>query len=118
MTASAGQPSHNGTHDGVEVVGEWVTGYVRRHPLASLNTVGEQFVLGVRTIEYFVVDVLTGRFQWQEFVRQSAFMAGAAVLPTILVALPVGSDAVHPVRSDGRAGRRDVLGGRGQRTRR
>ncbi len=90
MTASAGQPSHNGTHDGVEVVGEWVTGYVRRHPLASLNTVGEQFVLGVRTIEYFVVDVLTGRFKWQEFVRQSAFMAGAAVLPTILVALPVG----------------------------
>ena len=57
--------------------------------MASLQTVGEQFVLGVRTIQYFFFDLVTGRFQWQEFVRQGAFMAGTAVLPTILVSLPM-----------------------------
>ncbi|MEZ0362426.1 MlaE family ABC transporter permease [Mycobacterium sp. pUA109] len=62
------------------------TGYLRRHPVASLATVGEQFVLGVRTLRHLV----TGRFPWAEFGRQAAFMAGAAVTPTVLVALPIG----------------------------
>lgn len=69
---------------------EWGAGYVRRHPLASLNTLGEQYVLAVRTIQYCVLDLFAGRFQWVEFVRQGAFMAGTAVLPTVLVALPIG----------------------------
>ncbi len=75
--------------DGVASIQEWGVGYVDRHPLASLRTVGEQFVLGIRTIQYFFIDLFTGRFQWQEFVRQGAFMAGTAVLPTILVSLPI-----------------------------
>ncbi|GBE65426.1 ABC transporter [Mycobacterium sp. MFM001] len=76
--------------DGVAAIEEWTAGYVRRHPLASLTTVGEQYVLAVRTIQYFFVDLFTGRFQWIEFLRQGAFMAGTAVLPTVLVALPIG----------------------------
>lgn len=76
--------------DGVDVITDWAGGYVKRHPLASLATVGDQFVLGVRTIQYLLADLITGRFQWQEFVRQGAFMAGTAVLPTVLVALPIG----------------------------
>lgn len=76
--------------DGVDAITGWAGGYVKRHPLASLSTVGEQFVVGVRTMQYFFVDLFTGRFQWQEFVRQGAFMAGTAVLPTVLVALPIG----------------------------
>ena len=75
---------------GVREITDWTTGYVKRHPLASLTTVGDQFVLGVRTIQYLIIDLLTGRFQWQEFIRQGAFMAGTAVLPTVLVALPIG----------------------------
>lgn len=75
--------------DGVTAIQDWAVGYVDRHPLASLRTVGEQFVLGVRTVQYFFIDLCTGRFQWQEFVRQGAFMAGTAVLPTILVSLPI-----------------------------
>lgn len=74
---------------GLVAIEQWGVGYLRRHPLASLNTVGEQCVLGVRTIEYFFVDLFTGRFQWEEFVRQGAFMVSTAVLPTILVALPI-----------------------------
>ncbi|HLR99240.1 MAG TPA: ABC transporter permease, partial [Mycolicibacillus parakoreensis] len=76
--------------DGVGAIEDWSAGYVRRHPVASLKTVGEQYVLGVRTIQYFFIDLFTGKFQWGEFVRQGAFMAGTAVLPTVLVALPIG----------------------------
>lgn len=75
--------------DGVVAIRDWSVGYVRRHPVASLTTVGEQFVLGVRTVQYFFFDLITGRFQWHEFVRQGAFMAGTALLPTILVSLPI-----------------------------
>ena len=74
----------------MQQITDWAGGYVSRHPLASLTTVGDQFVLGVRTIQYLIIDLLTGRFQWQEFIRQGAFMAGTVVLPTVLVALPIG----------------------------
>ncbi|MDQ2635842.1 MAG: ABC transporter permease [Actinomycetota bacterium] len=76
--------------DSIEVIGNWAGGYVKRHPLASLATAGDQFVLAVRTVQFFFIDLFTGRFQWQEFIRQGAFMAGTAVLPTVLVALPIG----------------------------
>ena len=89
MTASQPRPSAQ-TGDGVATIGAWSASYVRRHPQASLATVGEQFVLAVRTLQYLVVDLVTGRFQWQEFIRQGAFMAGTAVVPTVLVALPIG----------------------------
>ncbi|MBB2989527.1 phospholipid/cholesterol/gamma-HCH transport system permease protein [Mycolicibacterium iranicum] len=75
---------------GTQVVQDWAGGYVRRHPLASLTTVGDQFILAVHTVQFFLIDLFTGRFQWQEFIRQGAFMAGTAVLPTVLVALPIG----------------------------
>jgi phospholipid/cholesterol/gamma-HCH transport system permease protein len=88
MTATVDPPP--GAHDGPAVIGEWGAGYVRRHPLASLTTVGDQFVLCVRTIQFLIIDLFTGRFQWQEFVRQGAFQAGTAVMPTVLVALPIG----------------------------
>lgn len=75
---------------GVQVAQDWAQGYVRRHPLASLTTVGDQFVLGLQTLKFFVIDLVTGRFQWREFIQQGAFMAGTAFLPTVLVALPIG----------------------------
>lgn len=90
MTAPADRAQSSEARDGVAVIADWGAGYVRRHPLASLVTVGDQFVLAVRTLQYLVVDLVTGRFQWQEFIRQGAFMAGTAVLPTVLVALPIG----------------------------
>ena len=76
--------------DGVDAIVSWGTGYVERHPLASLSTVGSQFVLGVRTLQYLFTDLVTGRFQWIEFIRQGAFMAGTAVVPAARVALPSG----------------------------
>ncbi len=91
MTAASERASDRGASPtGVGAIEDWATGYTRRHPLASLTTVGDQFILGLRTLQYLFVDLATGRFQWQEFVRQGAFMAGTAVLPTVLVALPIG----------------------------
>ncbi|MHA3021658.1 MlaE family ABC transporter permease [Mycobacterium sp. BMJ-28] len=89
-TAGERSAGPGGPQNSVGAIEDWTVGYARRHPLASLTTVGDQFILGVRTIQYLVVDLATGRFQGQEFVRQGAFMAGTAVLPTILVALPIG----------------------------
>lgn len=80
----------DGAGNGTAAITDWTAGYVRRHPLASLSTLGEQYVLAVRTVQYFSADLVTGRFQWAEFVRQAAFMANTAVLPTVLVALPIG----------------------------
>ena len=78
------------TSDGVREIDHWVSGYVERHPRAAITTVGNQAIMAVRTIQTLFVDLVTGKFQWQEFIRQAAFMAGTSVLPTIFVALPIG----------------------------
>ncbi len=88
MTADAERVAPR--HDGLNSIDKWTTGYVKRHPIASVNTVGDQFVLGIRTLQWFFVDLFTGKFQFQEFVRQGAFMAGTSLMPTILVSLPLG----------------------------
>jgi phospholipid/cholesterol/gamma-HCH transport system permease protein len=82
--------SPNGKYAGIDAIDNWVSGYIKRHLLASITTVGNQAVLGVRTIQTLFIDLFTNKFQWQEFVRQAAFMAGTSVVPTIFVALPIG----------------------------
>jgi len=76
--------------DGIREIDNWVSGYVDRHPRAAINTLGNQAIMAVRIIQTLVVDLVTGKFQWQEFIRQAAFMAGTSVLPTVFVALPIG----------------------------
>ncbi|MFC8044068.1 MlaE family ABC transporter permease [Nocardia sp. NPDC057353] len=71
-------------------IGRWLRGWVDRHPGTALATVGGQFLLGVHTVKYLVLDLLAGRFPFREAVRQGAFMASTALLPTIFVALPIG----------------------------
>ena len=74
----------------VNEIGGWARGYLRRHPIAALETVGGQFVLGFRAVQYLFIDVVTLRFPFVEFVRQAAFMASASALPTMFVAMPIG----------------------------
>jgi len=74
----------------VDEVTHWAGGYLRGHPGAALETVGHQFVLGVRAFQYLCTDIVTRRFPFGEFVQQAAFMAKTAVLPTLLVAIPIG----------------------------
>lgn len=71
-------------------IGNWARGYLRRHPVAALETVGGQCVLGIRAIQYLILDIVTLRFPFAEFVRQAAFMASASALPTMFVAIPIG----------------------------
>jgi phospholipid/cholesterol/gamma-HCH transport system permease protein len=78
------------THDGIREIDNWVAGYVRRHPSAAVATGGNQAILAIRTIQTLFIDLFTGKFQWREFIRQAAFMAGTSVAPTIMVALPIG----------------------------
>ena len=56
-TAEAGR-----RHDGVREIDDWVSGYVERHPRASINTVGDQAIMAVRTIQTLFVDLFTGKF--------------------------------------------------------
>ncbi len=69
----------------------WTQRYVRRHPVASLETVGAQFVMGVRALQFLAIDLVTGRFVFREFVGQAAFMIRTSYLPTIAVALPISA---------------------------
>lgn len=78
------------TPKATDEITSWMTGYVRRHPRASLETVGGQFVLGIRAVQHLIVDLLTLRFPVKEFIRQATFMASASALPTIFVAIPIG----------------------------
>ncbi len=68
----------------------WSKGYVDRHPVASLETVGLQCILGMRALQYLVLDIVRWRFSFPEFVHQAAFMASTAMLPTMCVAIPIG----------------------------
>nr|WP_234800104.1 ABC transporter permease [Mycolicibacterium diernhoferi] len=67
----------------------WWRGYLHRHPLASLRTVGGQCVLAVRTFQYLFGDMVRGRFPFWEFVDQAVFMARTAVVPTLFIAIPI-----------------------------
>jgi len=69
----------------------WAGRYLRRHPGASLETVGGQVVLAARAVQYLFVDITRGRFPFREFVQQAVFMAKTAFVPTIAVAIPISA---------------------------
>ncbi|WP_082952647.1 MlaE family ABC transporter permease [Mycolicibacter sinensis] len=75
---------------GLQAVVDWLLHYLKSHPIQSLGTGGSQVVLGVRAIQYLFVDLFSGRFLVGEFIDQTAFVAGAAFLPTVFVTIPVG----------------------------
>lgn len=90
LTVSPEREEHVDGGSPLAEVGSWARSYARSHPLQSLGTVGGQTALGLRTVQYLFVDLFTGRFALSEFVKQAAFMAGTALLPTLLVTIPVG----------------------------
>jgi len=75
---------------GLRAVVDWLVQYLQNHPIQSLGTGGSQVVLGVRAVQYLFVDLFTGRLLLGEFIDQTAFVAGAAFLPTVFVTIPVG----------------------------
>ncbi len=90
MTANHARSRPPETRSAVREIGDWGRRYMRSHPLQSLHTVGGQVVLGVRTVQYFAVEIVTRRFIVGEFIKQAAFMAGTAFTPTLLMTIPIG----------------------------
>lgn len=70
-------------------IGRWSKGYLARHPVTALRTVGGQCVLAVRAAQYLAIDIARGRFPFTEFVEQATFMARTAIVPTMFVAIPL-----------------------------
>ncbi len=70
-------------------VTQWWRGYLDRHPVTSLRTVGGQCVLAVRVFQHLIGDIVRGRFPFWEFVEQAVFMARTAVVPTLFIAVPI-----------------------------
>ncbi|WP_245547477.1 MlaE family ABC transporter permease [Nocardia brevicatena] len=69
---------------------EWTKDYWRDHPKKSLETLGRQMTMGVEAVTELAVSIFRGRFPFDEFIRQCAFMASVAAAPTLLVAIPIG----------------------------
>ncbi|WP_188584953.1 MlaE family ABC transporter permease [Gordonia jinhuaensis] len=64
--------------------------WISAHIGASLTTMGRQLALGAHALRAGIVDVFTWRFSFSEFIKQCGFMATTSVLPTLLVAIPIG----------------------------
>lgn len=68
---------------------EWVKKYWREHPKRSLETGGRMITMGGESIGTLAADVWARKFPFGEFIRQCAFMASVAVVPTLFVAIPI-----------------------------
>ena len=79
-----------GERSALREIRDWMGRYVETHPLRSLETLGGQVVLAIHTLRYLVEDIFGRKFQFREFVQQSAFMAGTAFVPTLFVTIPIG----------------------------
>ncbi|WP_307828491.1 ABC transporter permease [Antrihabitans sp. YC2-6] len=73
----------------VASAGRWAKGYYQDHPKRSLETFGRQISMGGQALSELTVDIFKRKFPFQEFVKQCAFMANVAALPTLLVAIPI-----------------------------
>ena len=68
---------------------EWTKKYWREHPKRSLETGGRMMTMGAESIATLSQDVWRRKFPFAEFIRQCAFMASVAAVPTLLVAIPI-----------------------------
>ncbi|MGK8507984.1 MlaE family ABC transporter permease [Nocardia asiatica] len=73
----------------LEKIIDSASGLWRRHPQRSLETLGRQVTLGREAIVQLFVSLARGRFPYQEFIKQCAFMASVSAAPTVFVAIPI-----------------------------
>lgn len=86
-TTEGDEPAPSAT----EEIAGWFRGYRDRHPVAALETLGRQILMGARALRYLGQDLVRGRFPVGEFVDQAAFMVRTSWIPTVAVALPVSA---------------------------
>lgn len=58
--------------------------------LQSFRSFGAMIVMTVEALRYLVIDIPRGRFPWREAFRQAWFIISVSVVPTLLVAVPIG----------------------------
>ncbi len=84
----------SGTHSrpGADVMRRLVGrgSYARTTFDAGVETFGSMIALGISATRFAVVDIVRGRFSWNEFFLQAWFMIRVSLLPTVLVAIPFG----------------------------
>nr|WP_018179685.1 ABC transporter permease [Jongsikchunia kroppenstedtii] len=61
------------------------------HVVASFDTLGRQLLMFIEVVKSMFTDIWKRQFPFGEFIRQCAFMANTAVIPTLLVAIPIGA---------------------------
>lgn len=67
-----------------------VIGDLGRRGASSLDTTGEVIQLAASATRAAAVDIVRGRFSWEEFLEQAWFMVRVSLLPTVLVSIPFG----------------------------
>jgi phospholipid/cholesterol/gamma-HCH transport system permease protein len=60
------------------------------HAMTGVNTAGEIVVLAFDSSVAATVDIVRGKFSWDEFFLQAWFMTRVSLLPTVLVSIPFG----------------------------
>ncbi|MEU1983196.1 ABC transporter permease [Nocardia sp. NPDC019395] len=88
---SIGPILDNNKTPAADQISAWFRGYLQRHPVAALETLGRQVLMGRLALRYLFADLVTGRFPVGEFVHQAAFMVRTSWLPTVAVALPISA---------------------------
>ncbi|MEZ0578033.1 MlaE family ABC transporter permease [Nocardioides sp. MH1] len=64
--------------------------FVVDHARTGVVTAGEMVLLAWDSALAAAVDIVRGRFSWDEFFEQAWFMTRVSLLPTILVSIPFG----------------------------
>ena len=57
---------------------------------AGIKTFGGMIILGLQSSRFVVTDIASRKFSWREYFDQAWFMTRVSLLPTILVAIPLG----------------------------
>ena len=61
------------------------------HVVAAFDTLGRQLLMFVEVVKSVCTDIWKRQFPFGEFIKQCAFMSTTAVIPTLLVAIPIGA---------------------------
>lgn len=85
--------------------------------LASLETLGRSLALALESVVGVVVDIVRGRFQWEETIRQAWYITTVTAIPAILMAVPFGvvvsvqvGNLIHQLGADSLLGAAGGLG--------
>ncbi|WP_405484983.1 MlaE family ABC transporter permease [Nocardia sp. NBC_00511] len=85
--------------------------------LSGLRTFGRVVAMSIESVIGAVTDVVTGRFQWREMLRQCWYLVTVTAIPAVLMAVPFGvvvsvqvGNLIHQVGADSLLGAAGGMG--------